>query len=213
MASFIDNALAHSLLDLMFSATAYAAPGTWYLAALKSGDVEVSAAGYTRLAVTNNATNFPAASARTKFLATVQAFIAANPGVDWGTVEAIGFYTVSTAGTRQLKVDLGGAVQNFWALAADDVFRCAAHGYIAGQRVRVAALPNVSLPTGIAAATDYYVVNPATDTFQLSLTSGGAVINFTGDGAGSVFAWRSKGISDGDILNFNANDLSLVFAS
>lgn len=41
-----------------------------------------------------------------------------------------------------------------------------------------------ALPTGLTAGVGYYVVNKATNTYQLSLTSGGAAINTTGSQSG-----------------------------
>jgi len=42
-----------------------------------------------------------------------------------------------------------------------------------------------ALPTGLAADTKYFAVSVASDTFQLSTTSGGSAINFTDDGTGT----------------------------
>jgi len=42
-----------------------------------------------------------------------------------------------------------------------------------------------SLPTGVTAGTAYYVVNSASTTFQISTTSGGSSINFTGSESGT----------------------------
>lgn len=42
-----------------------------------------------------------------------------------------------------------------------------------------------ALPTGITAGTNYFVVNAATDTFQISATSGGAAINTSGSQSGT----------------------------
>jgi hypothetical protein len=207
--SKFDDVFANAILDANFGS---GTPTTWYLAALKVSDVEVTAAGYVRLAVANNTTNFPAASSRTKLLNVIQQFVAANPAIDWGTVESIGFFTVSTGGTRQLKICLAGLPANFTAPAATSTFTSAAHGFVSGQRVRVDTLPGLSLPGGFAAATDYYIVaSPTTNTFQLAATAVGGAITVTSDGAGIVFIWRSKDISDGDILNLNAADLQIVF--
>lgn len=48
------------------------------------------------------------------------------------------------------------------------------------------------VPAGLAPGQIYYVVNPvrATKTFQLSLTSGGAAIDLTSAGAGSLYVYR-----------------------
>lgn len=67
-------------------------------------------------------------------------------------------------------------------VAADTVTK-AAHGLIAGMYVSFSVVTGT---TGITASTGYYVVNPTIDTFQLSLTKGGAAINLTGvDGTGT----------------------------
>jgi hypothetical protein len=58
------------------------------------------------------------------------------------------------------------------------------HGLPAGAIVQFSNSGG-TLPTGIVAATDYYVQNPTSGTFQLSLTNGGALINVTAAGSGT----------------------------
>jgi hypothetical protein len=49
-----------------------------------------------------------------------------------------------------------------------------------------------TLPTGITAATNYYVVNRTSTTFQVSATSGGGAISFSGTPSGSATAsWQT----------------------
>lgn len=67
-------------------------------------------------------------------------------------------------------------------IASPGVVTWAAHGLSNGALVRLDTFG--ALPTGLAAGTDYFVVNAATNTFQLSATSGGAAINTTGTQAG-----------------------------
>lgn len=73
------------------------------------------------------------------------------------------------------------------SLAADDIIdTAAAHGYIAGNRVRFASLTGGA---GLSVGTDYWVIagNLGATTFQVSTTPGGAPVNFTTDiTAGSV---------------------------
>ena len=45
-----------------------------------------------------------------------------------------------------------------------------------------------TLPDGLATYTNYYVVNAATDVFELSLTSGGSPVAMASDGKGDQFA-------------------------
>lgn len=52
----------------------------------------------------------------------------------------------------------------------------ASHGLTAGKLVVAYDVYNTGLPTGMVEGAIYYVINPSTDQFQLSLTSGGAAI-------------------------------------
>lgn len=78
------------LLDHVFGAAAYTAPATLYVALYTAapndagGGTEVTGNNYARAAVTNNATNFPAASAGAKSNGTAITF--ATPSGSWGTV-------------------------------------------------------------------------------------------------------------------------------
>ncbi len=58
------------------------------------------------------------------------------------------------------------------------------HGHLDGETVTLSAA--TSLPTGLLANTVYYVVNKATNTFQLSLSSGGSAVAFTTNGSGTL---------------------------
>ena len=115
--------LAHKLLDLLLGATSYARPATVYLGALVSG-VEVSGNGYARVPIINNATNFPAASSRTKKLATQAQFPEATG--NWGSVTSLALYDSAAAGNQMA------------------TFTCAATPISAGKRL-VAAANAVSL--------------------------------------------------------------------
>lgn len=58
----------------------------------------------------------------------------------------------------------------------------ATHGLVNGEVVRFTGSP----PTGLALNTDYYVIVTGAAKFQVSATSGGTAISFTGGGTGSV---------------------------
>jgi hypothetical protein len=70
------------------------------------------------------------------------------------------------------------------AEADDETFTASAHGY---QNGVVGQFTAAELPTGITAETDYYIVNRAENTFQVSLTKGGSVVEFSTDGTTVVF--------------------------
>jgi hypothetical protein len=67
-------------------------------------------------------------------------------------------------------------------IASPGVITWNAHGLIDGQPVQFTTTG--ALPTGLVAATTYFVKSPTTNTFNLALTSGGAAINTTGSQSG-----------------------------
>ena len=68
--------------------------------------------------------------------------------------------------------------------ASTDMVNRTAHGYSANQVLNLATLVTT---TGISTFTKYFVKTGTADTFQLSLTAGGAAITLTSDGSGTVF--------------------------
>lgn len=94
--------LANKVLDHVLGGGDYTRPATVYLALFtvapsdSGGGTEVSGNAYARKAVTNDSTNFPAASAGSKTLATDVVWPA--PTGSWGTVVAVALFDASTAG-------------------------------------------------------------------------------------------------------------------
>lgn len=90
------------LLDHVLGNAAYSAPATVYVSLYTAtpgdagGGTEVSAGGYGRVAVTNNATNWPAAAAGAKSNGTDIEFAEAT--ADWGEIQAFGIFDAVTAG-------------------------------------------------------------------------------------------------------------------
>lgn len=74
-------------------------------------------------------------------------------------------------------------------IASPGVVSWTAHGMSNGNTVVFTTTG--ALPTGLAANTQYWVVNKATDTFQVSATQGGAAINTSGSQSGTHTAWQS----------------------
>lgn len=96
------------------------------------------------------------------------------------TVSYIGLWSAVSAGTFYGYYPAGG----FTPMAANidqstDVFTSFAHGLTNTQQVLVYDTMASGLPTGFTEGTIYFVINAATDTFQLSATSGGAAITVT----------------------------------
>lgn len=100
------NFLENEILDHILSAATYTAPGTVYVALYtvtpsdtstgSSGGTEVTGGSYARASVTNNATNWPAASGGSKSNGTAITFPTAT--ADWGTVVAFAITTAATLG-------------------------------------------------------------------------------------------------------------------
>lgn len=63
-----------------------------------------------------------------------------------------------------------------------DNIQSGAHGLANGDRLMVFNVFAESLPTGLTEGTVYFVVGSATNTFQVSLTSGGSAVDLTGQG-------------------------------
>jgi hypothetical protein len=76
------------------------------------------------------------------------------------------------------------------SIASPGVVTFTAHGLANGQQFEFATTG--ALPTGFTAGTTYFVVNQAANTFQVSLTSGGAAINTSGTQSGTHSIWIDR---------------------
>lgn len=105
------------------------------------------------------------------------------------TVVAVGGESASSAGTRKLWAGVGTSLKKGVASVdtiANDTFQSDGHGLANTNRVFVHAVQGEALPTGLSATTLYFVVGAATDTFQLSTTSGGSAVDVS---SLNEFAW------------------------
>ncbi|OGC00148.1 hypothetical protein A2V82_16565 [candidate division KSB1 bacterium RBG_16_48_16] len=66
-----------------------------------------------------------------------------------------------------------------------DLVNATAHGFVNGNRVFYTAAQAADVIGGLSHGTNYFVVGVAANTFQLSLTQGGAAIDFTSQGGGT----------------------------
>ncbi|WP_437591483.1 hypothetical protein [Sorangium sp. So ce1000] len=72
--------------------------------------------------------------------------------------------------------------------ASTNTITVANHGWSAAQPVRFSVVGG-SLPSGLSASTVVYVRNPLTNTFEVSATAGGAAIDITTTGSGTIYVW------------------------
>jgi hypothetical protein len=96
------NYLENAILDHMLGGPDYTRPATVYAALFTAapndagGGTEVSGGSYARVAITNNATNWPAASNGLKSNGTAIAF--PTPTAGWGTITHFGLFDAPTGG-------------------------------------------------------------------------------------------------------------------
>ncbi|MDI7188409.1 hypothetical protein [Leptospira santarosai] len=90
-------------------------------------------------------------------------------------------------------------------VAATDRINSTAHGCVEGQLVKFSFTGG-----GITASTDYYVRNPTTNDFQISLSSTGGVINLTSSQTGDMIINVEYGFGDGS-TTFNVPDRRGIF--
>lgn len=96
------------------------------------------------------------------------------------TVSYIGLWSASTAGTFYGYYPAGGFTPMAATIdAATDTFTSFAHGLTNTQQVLVYDTMASGLSTGFTEGTIYFVIAAATDTFQLSTTSGGGASTVT----------------------------------
>lgn len=92
----------------------------------------------------------------------------------------------ANSGNYRGYVPINGTVRGFGTVdsagVTADAIQSAAHGLVDTDRVMVLNVNGESLPAGLTEGTIYFVVTAATDTFEVSLTSGGASVNITGQG-------------------------------
>jgi hypothetical protein len=141
-----------------------------------AGSNEVSGGSYARQAI-----SYAAAASKSKAKAAGSVLIPIPAGT---TVYFLGGFTALTAGSlRKVAPINGGSVKGVGIVAAaDDIIRSYGHGLADNDRVLVEAVNGESLPTGLSATTLYHVIGSTTDTFQLSLTQGGAAVNIEANG-------------------------------
>ena len=110
MAGSKSNYLEDEILDHVLGGADYTRPATVYIALYTAaptdagGGTEVTGGSYDRVDVTNNATNWPAASGGAKSNGTEITFPTAT--ANWGTVVAFGIHDANTAGNLLFWADL-----------------------------------------------------------------------------------------------------------
>jgi len=111
-----------------------------------------------------------------------------------------GFFTLWSASTGNTNtywghIPFGGAsaIKGFFdtdPTLANNQFLSDGHGMSTGDRVMLYPAFGGTLPTGVSTGTIYFVVGAATNTFQVSTTSGGSAVSLSALGTGTGFYQR-----------------------
>jgi hypothetical protein len=107
-----------------------------------------------------------------------------------GTYGFFTYWNANTGNTNNYRgyAPFGGAaaIKGFGTVDSADVtantITSNAHGLVNTDRVILFNVFSESIPAGITEGGAYFVVGATTDTFQISLTSGGAAVDITGQG-------------------------------
>lgn len=203
-----------AIVNELFGGTAFAADANLFAALFTTvpddagaGGTEANYTSYARVSVTNNTTNFP--SANPKLNATAVNFPQAT-GAQAGTVKALGWFTASSGGTLRAIARLCDlVVPMFVGLNTGDLIWAPGHSFVNDMQVIVWAPAGTTLPTGLSADTPYYVIGVSGNSFQLSLTSGGAAIAISADGSGIIARSRHTVVNLGDTPQVAVSGFSL----
>lgn len=216
--------LEQKLIDLTMNAVAFTGPANWaalFTAAPSDagGGTEVSGGAYARQRVFANLGGTPDwALAVTQGAGSHLGYLVDNTDdisfpvatANWGLIVAWGIFDASAAGNLLLWGWLSQTVKLFTADSGDvtaNTFTSPAHGLVNNDR---AILRGGTLPTGVSADTKYFVVGAAADTFQLSLTEGGAAIDITAVGQGEVWKVEEKLVNINYQFKFLAGQLDVI---
>jgi len=99
-------------------------------------------------------------------------------------------YDSDIVGNRQSVVfdEAGGGADDLCTVSGG-------HGYAEGEKVHL--IESGGLPTGLSEGTAYYVKYLTLTTFQVSLTSGGAAVEMTGDGSTPNYVFSIDNLETG----------------
>lgn len=113
-----------------------------------------------------------------------------------GSLKALYYFGATRSGPRvytgagEGAIQLGAFVGNVTANSGTDTFTLNSHGLANTTKVFFANSSGGSLPNGIVPGGIYFVINTAANTFQVSLSQGGAAFDFTNNGTGTNGVYR-----------------------
>lgn len=161
---------------------------------------EPSGNGYVRVPIGSAQFGSAAASG---LVSNTAAITYAQATGSWGDIIGLGIWDAVTSGNLLRKTyAVSGAWFTFTALASNDELNCPGHAFVNTDRIVVIDLPGSVLPTGLTQGTLYYAVSVSGDILKVSLTSGGAAVNITANGAGRLAKVIPTTVNTGSIPSF-----------
>lgn len=128
---------------------------------------------------------------------TLPAGISANTEYFVRNVDTNTFQISTTPTGDILDITDTGSNATFTVDDSTDVFTSAGHGLSNGDIIQVSTTG--TLPTGLSASTNYYIINKTTDTFQVSTAEGGSAVDMSSTGSGT-HTWTIKATFTDGIL-------------
>lgn len=195
------NAMLNALGALMTHVGAF----TDFPADSGAGSNEVSGGSYARQPI-----SYDAAASKSKAKSSSPSVSIPIPAGT--TVYFLGGFSASSAGSMYKWAPInGGSVKGVGtAKNTGDVVTSHGHGLVDTDRVFLTKANNETLPTGYSEGVLYYVVGGTTDTFQLSLTSGGSAVALTGDGELAFQKVIGEVFASAGTLDVSADTLDLL---
>ncbi len=203
------------ILNAEFGNTAFTQDDPIYLALFSAapsdtgGGTELTGNGYARIAVETGA-NSEWNTASAGVVDNTNEIVYTASGGNWSEVVAMGQYDALTGGNLTRWDFLGTLEYIATGLDTGDVFTAPGHTLANGDRVVLRPRVSSALPGGVAANTIYFVIGVSGNTFQVSLTSGGAAIALTSDGAATVKKIEPVQINDGSDIRFAAGAIDII---
>jgi hypothetical protein len=194
------------IADEIFGATAFAAPATLHIGLHSAypdetgAGAELTGGNYSRVAVTNNAANWPNYAANQKSNGATITFPTASG--NWLEAVAVSIWDASSGGNMIARGWLGSDSGKLFTATLADLFTAPGHTLVNDDKVAVITVLGGTLPTGVVDGTIYFVVGVSGDTFNLSATLAGAAINITAAGAGLIKKVVPKTVQTNDTLIF-----------
>lgn len=213
--SSLSDYLEERVLNLIHNGLAFAPPPNWIALFTiappdATGGTEVSGGSYSRQRIYESGSPLAphwtvAAAADGGFLAqNIQdvAWLAAT--ASWGEIVAVGIFDAGSGGNLLSWHWLSETYTHFTAAESTDLVTSPGHALVNGDRV---ILKGPALPGGLTEDTIYFARDVSGGTLKLALTSGGAAINLTSDGAGELHKLTPVTVGVGNLFVLPAGKL------